>query len=381
MVPLLDIIEWSDESAGVMVRRIPETGSGEIKMGDQLIVRENQAAVFFRDGKGLDILGPGRHTLSTLNLPLITKFLSLPFGFKSPFRAEVYVVSLKVFTDLKWGTKDPVAFKDAQLGVVRLRGFGNYTMRIVQPLLFINTLVGTRGIFETGAISDYLRDVIVSRLNDLLGEALKTIFDLPRFYDEFAVALKSRVKDDFERYGVCLEDLYINSITPPEEVQRMIDERSGMEAVEDLDGFLKFKAAKALAEAAAGGAEGKGMATDGLSLGVGAGFGMMLPGILQQSIVAGGAAAGAAGGKAQAATPCPKCHGGVAIDARFCPHCGHQMVIVNRCHACNKDLPVEAKFCMVCGAKVEKRHLTCPKCRGEILPEATFCNHCGEKVR
>jgi membrane protease subunit (stomatin/prohibitin family) len=375
MSQFLEVIEWFDESGEVMVHRIPEQGSGEVKMGAQLIVRENQAAVFFRDGKALDVLGPGRHTLSTLNLPLITKILSLPFGFKSPFRAEVYFVNLKVFTNLKWGTKEPVAFKDSELGLVRLRGFGNYTMRVVQPILFINTLVGTRGIFDTGAISDYLRDVIVSRLNDLLGETLDTIFDLPKSYDEFAVALKSRVKDDFERYGIGLVDLYVNAVTPPDEVQRMIDERSGMQAVENLDAFLKFKAAKAMGDAAAGGATGGGAATEGLGLGVGAGLGMMLPGILQKSMAETGGTA-----QQQQTATCPKCHASIGMDFRFCPHCGHQVVVVNRCHACNKDLPSEANFCMVCGTKVGKPDLRCPKCQTEALPEAKFCNHCGEKI-
>jgi membrane protease subunit (stomatin/prohibitin family) len=279
---------------------------------------------------------------------------------------------------MKWGTKDPVAFKDKELGVIRLRAHGNYTMRIHQPLLFINTLVGTKGIYATADIEGYLRDVIVSRLNDLLGENLDSIYELPRNYDELGVATKMRLADDFRRYGMELIDFFINAVTPPEDVQRMIDERSSMAAVGDLDAFFKFKAAKAMGDAAAqpDTAAGGGAAA-GMGLGVGAGLGMMLPGMLFKVL------------KQEDATPekiaaagvvnCPKCHGEVPLNARFCQNCGHQMVVVNKCLHCGKDLPAEAQYCMVCGKKVGEA-LLCPKC-GARLPEGTkFCGQCGEKI-
>jgi len=226
-----------------MVHRIPEAGSGEIKYGAQLTVRESQAGVFFYKGKAVEAFPAGRHTLKTANIPILTKIASLPWGLTSPLRAEVYFVNLKTFTNLKWGTRDPVAFKDKELGLIRLRAFGVFNLQVVQPVLFINRLVGTQGMFTTFEIEEYLNLVIVSRFNDLMGETIDSILNLPSKYDELSQNLSKRLQDDFGHFGISLTHLYINSITPPPEVQKAIDDKSRLGLFEDMNKLLQMKAA------------------------------------------------------------------------------------------------------------------------------------------
>ena len=288
----LEVIECTDQQPGELARRIPRDGSAETKFGSQLVVRDYQAAIFRKDGKALDLIGPGRHTLTTKNIPILTKILSLPFGFTSPFRCEVVFVSLRTIPDLRWGTREPVAFRDSELGLVRLRAFGTYGVKVADPILFANSLVGADGIYTTAMLEEYLRSAIVSRLNDWLGENLKSVFDLASQYDEAGKGLMERLAGDFSRFGIGLDNFRLNAITPPEEVQKAIDERSRMKAIGNLQDYTRMKAADALG-AAASNPGGLGAA----GVGVGAGFG--LGGIMADAMrsgMGGGAGGGGGGG-------------------------------------------------------------------------------------
>jgi membrane protease subunit (stomatin/prohibitin family) len=344
----IEVIEVADGAGIEMVRRVPSSGSGEFKLGAQVIVRESQTAVFFRDGKSYASFGPGRHTLSTLNIPVVgARVTDRVFG-ESPFKAEVYFVNQNAFLNIKWGTRDPIAYRDRELSLIRLRAFGEMAVRVSDPMLFVTKVVGTRGVYATKDIEGFLKALVVSSLAQTLAGILESIFDLPGRYDEIATATKARVFDEFAAYGTELIDFMIEAITPPEEVQTRIDERSGMGAVGDLDKYLRFKSALALGEAAthSGGAGGT------LDAAAGLGLGMSVMRSAQQGT--GPSASGQAAAQ-PASPPCPTCSKPTPAGAHFCPGCGANLV-ARLCSKCQQPLPGGASFCPACGtAAVDER--------------------------
>ncbi len=374
-IVFLENLEWLDDTGQALVHRLPEKGSGEIKWGAQLTVRESQAAVFFYKGKAIEAFGAGRHTLKTGNIPILTKLLSVPWAMMSPLRAEVYFVNLKTFINLKWGTRDPVAFKDSELGLIRLRAFGVFNIQVMQPVLFINRMVGTQGVFTTEGVEEYLNRVIVSRFNDYMGEQLDSIINLPEQYDELSEGLQKRLQEDFSHFGLNLTHLYMNAITPPPEVQQAIDDRSRLGVFDDMNKLMQMKAAMAMEKAADGG--------EGAAAGMGTSMGLMMPAMFAQYFTGQGAAAPAPGNPPGAATgaSCQECGSVIQTDAKFCPYCGHQQLVFTQCAGCGKNLAPNARFCSRCGKPVEEKPEPwfCGQCGAENLPDARFCNQCGEK--
>lgn len=262
---LLDIIEWTDDSSDTLVWRFPRFDN-EIKYAAQLVVRQSQAAVFVNMGRIADVFNPGRHRLVTENLPVLTTLMGWKYGFHSPFKAEVYFVNTRNFTNLKWGTKNPVIVRDPELGPVRLRAFGTFVVRVADPAKFIQEIVGTDGHFTIDAISEQLKNLIVTRFSDMLAESRIALPDLSASYNEISQELTGKIAAEFSEYGLEISKLLVENIALPPEVEGALDKKSSMGIIGNLDNFLKFQSATAM-EAAANNPGGD--ASAGVGMGIG----------------------------------------------------------------------------------------------------------------
>jgi len=277
---MLEVIEWSDYHPNMLVKRVPESGPADIKWGAQLIVREAQCAVFFRDGKALDVFGPGRHTLETGNLPLLSNVVKHVSGGHNVFTAEVYFVNQSVLTEMKWGTPNPIDMKDPDLGWVQLRAFGTFSVKIEEPQLFVNTLVGAQRMYTHQTLNNFLKGSVRTKLNDLVGTTFESYAKIRSNLDEMAAAMKIKVRDDFGKYGIELRDFFIQDVSVPEEIQEAFRLRAKMGALgmQGPAAYQQYQAANAMRDMAQNEGAGGGM----MSAGAGLGMGMMMPGMMQQ---------------------------------------------------------------------------------------------------
>ncbi|MGF1624094.1 MAG: SPFH domain-containing protein [Alphaproteobacteria bacterium] len=265
----VDIVEWTDDSNDTMVYRFERYGN-EIKFGAKLTVRQAQIAVFVNEGQLADMFGPGMYTLETQNLPVLSTLQSWRHGFSSPFKAEVYFVSTRRFTDLKWGTKNPIMMRDAEFGPIRLRAFGTYAIRVKEPEVFLREIVGTDGHFTTDEITNQLRNLIVARFANIIGSANIPALDLAGNYDQLGTFLTDRIAPEFAEYGLELTRMLVENISLPPQVEEALDKRSSMGVVGDLSKYMAYQSAEAITKAAEapGGTAGAGV---GMGLGIGLG--------------------------------------------------------------------------------------------------------------
>jgi excisionase family DNA binding protein len=306
MARIFDVVEYPDEMRDEIVHRFPETGSGDFRVGSQVIVRESQTAVFFRDGHALDVFGPGRHTITTANIPLLIDFVGKAFNNRTPFTAEVYYVSMREFVDKKWGTPQPILVRNPGmgLGVALLQGFGTYSFQVEDPQQFITQVVGAQGVFRTRDIENRLRDVLISDLTDLLAEtaANKSVVELMGLVNEMGAAVRAKAQDHFSSLGLTLKSFIIANLKPSD---KSAEELRAMGML-DMQTYTQLQAADALRDAAQNPSGGAGLTAGiGAGLGVGNVLSQSLQGMTgnQGSAESGGGAASASAAMPDVMTP------------------------------------------------------------------------------
>jgi membrane protease subunit (stomatin/prohibitin family) len=274
---LIDIIEWTEPSENdILAYRFPRYHN-EIKMGARLIVREGQNAVFVKDGEIADVFTPGTYTLHTENMPLLSTLAGWKYGFHSPFKAEVYFIAMRQWTDLKWGTPQPIMLAHSEFGPVRLRAFGTYAMHVSDPATFLRELVATDPSFETYEITNQLRNAIVSRVADVLGRLDIPVLELAGNYERISHLARAKLAPDLAAIGLALTAFYVENISLPAEVEQALDKRTEMGVVGDLGQYARYQAATAIGDAAR---NPGGMAGVGAGLGAGMAIGSQMAGTL-----------------------------------------------------------------------------------------------------
>jgi len=369
----IEVIEWLDESKDTILYRFPIAGQ-EIKNGAQLIVRESQSAVFVYQGQAADVFGPGKYTIDGGNTPILSKIGAWKHGFNSPMKSEVYFVNTKQFTDMKWGTSNPIMLRDSDFGVVRLRAFGGYSMRVADPQTFIKEVAGTNAHFDTEDIDDQLKRSIVTEFSDALGEMKIPALDLAAQYKEIGEIIREKINTDFKGYGLEVTKFYVENVSVPKEVEEAMDKRASMGALGDVSKYAKFQAADAMRDAAQN--EG-----GGAGLGAGLGVGFAVGNQMVNALGGGQGQQQQSGDQGQTVqtTPCPDCGAQNLPSAKFCADCGGKMEVVKvPCVKCGAELREGAKFCSECGSKQEK--IKCTGCEAELAPGAKFCAVCGTKT-
>lgn len=350
---LLKVIQWNDNSVQTMVYKYPMEDRDEIMNGCELIVTESQVAMLVSRGQIADVYGPGSHKLTTGNMPVLTKIASWKYGFDSPFKADVYFVNTKQFTNQKWGTSSKIVMRDADFGTVRIGARGTYSFKVGDAAQFMREIFGTNKDYSTNSLTEYFKSMVVSNFAKVIGECKIPVLDLQAKYIELGDNLKDELVDDFEKIGLNIVAVYVESIVVPEEVEKAMDRRASLGVMSDkLDDYTRMQAADAMRDAASN--PGGGMSTAGVGLAAGVQMAKMMA-----------EAMGSVGQKqtqTQAQTP----------QQNTAPS-------TLKCANCNATLNLGAKFCPECGTPVPQKRF-CSNCGCELSPTAKFCSNCGQKA-
>lgn len=350
MARIFDVIEVPNMGADELVRRFPEQGSGDFRIGSQLIVGPGQEAVFVRDGKALDTFGPGRHTITTANIPLLVNLIGKVFGNRTPFTAEAYFVNTRVFPDMGWGTANPIPVMHLGigLGASLLKAYGTFKMKVSNAQMFVNEVVGRRGTYRKEDIQDWLRTAVLTQFRDVVGTLNKSAFEIQSLTADISELMLTKTQDDFEAMGLVLVDFKVAEITPSAKTAQELRDMGLI----NMQMYTQLQAADAIRDAA--NAPGGNLAGAGVGIGAGVTLGQMMGQVVQGGMQPAQQQPAGAGAVAAATVACASCGHQNPQGAKFCSSCGQQMPEgsgTRFCSQCGHQLDAGAKFCTSCGAK------------------------------
>lgn len=343
-------VVWNDDSKNTLVYKYPLKNYGrEINNKSTLTVKESQCAIFVHKGQIADVFGPGLYDLGTDIFPILSKLAGWKYGFQTPITCDIYYINTKQFTNIQWGTKNPIMMSDSRFGMVRVRAFGTFSYKVDDPAVFLKELFGTNSTFVTDDINDFLKSMLLSCFADSLGESKVSALDLAANTLEFNEIVKGSVQNKFNELGLKLVNLFIENMSLPEEVTKAMDERTKLGILGDsTDTLMKVSAAEAMKTAAANQGVGGAFMAGGVGMGAGVGIGAMMANAMAGSNNQNnGNANNAAGG-----TVCPSCGKTVPAGSKFCPECGKAVSATKFCPECGATVSAGAKFCPECGKKL-----------------------------
>jgi Putative virion core protein (lumpy skin disease virus) len=366
----LDIIEWEDNTQDTLVYKFPMQDN-EIQNGGKLVVRPGQAAVFVNEGQIADVFREGTHPLTTQNLPVLGDLKGWAYGFKSPFKADVYFVNTKQILDQKWGTPHPILVSDPKFEQVQLRAFGSFGFAVTDPQIFVSTVSSTNQVYKIDTLRDQLKDFIITHFAPILAQQKVTVAELAANYNIINEAVKAAVKESFANLGIEMTILTISNISLPEDIQAMLNERTRINMMGGMDNYSRVRQLDVM-ETAAANEGGGGMMQAGMGMGAGLAMGQVFAQTMGASQGGfGGAPLGQPGQQQAPAAPQAQaqaapgaaaivcaCGMGLAADAKFCSNCGAKVVV--------PEPVAQAKFCSQCGTKLDG--------------SAAFCSNCGTKL-
>lgn len=361
---LIEVIEWRDDTNDTIVHKF-EDKECDIKMGAQLTVRESQVAVFINEGQQADIFGPGRYELTTANMPLLTVLKSWKYGFNSPFKVDIFFVNTKQFINQKWGTANPIMMRDKEFGMIRARAFGVFSFKVEDAGKFIKEVSGTNSTYTVGKVVEHMRSQLVSGVSDGISESKIAALDLASNYDELSNLAQNKIAPKLSALGMKLVEFIIENISLPEEVEKVMDKRTSMGVLGDLNKYTQYQAAEALRDAAQNPSGGGGIMGAGVGMGAGVQMGQIMANAMSGANQANQASSAPT-------VACVGCSQPIPVGTKFCPHCGAAQGA--KCVKCGANIERGAKFCQECGAA---QSLKC-SCGQELAAGAKFCPNCGK---